>query len=51
MVLPEGVMAVKVAKPDHVIVSSGFRCVNGGGEVVVESQQVVVVCAIIVDVK
>jgi hypothetical protein len=51
MILPEGVMVVKVAKPDHVIVGSGFHHVDGRGEVVVEGQQVVIMCAIIVDVK
>jgi hypothetical protein len=51
MVLPEGVMAVEVAEPYHVIISSGFCRVDGGGEVVVEGQQVIVMCAIIVDVK
>ena len=44
-------MTVKVTEPDHVIVGTGFRHVDGGGEVVVEGRQVVVMCAIIVDVK
>jgi hypothetical protein len=51
VILPKGVMAVKVAEPYHVIVGSGFRCIDGGGEVVIESRQSVVMCAIIVDVK
>jgi len=51
MILSERVMTVKVSKPDHVIISAKFCCVDGGREVVVEGQQVVVVRAVIVNIK
>jgi len=51
MVFPERVMAVEVSEPNHVVVDSGLRGADGSRKVVAESCEVVVMHAVIVDVK